>query len=150
MLPVGAAPPVVAEETTADDDIVADIVEVRQPMAEAAEEDARADRRLYEAEADAAAATAPARRAVLLLEAARLVDGPPAEVLEATRRAFAADPGLPVALWPLRRLLAAGGHWQSPHELVTVKQNAASTTRCRACRSQKAMKIYPNSKFPLG
>ena len=112
VLPVGAAPPVVAEETTADDDIVADIVEVRQPMAEAAEEDARADRRLYEAEADAAAATAPARRAVLLLEAARLVDGPPAEVLEATRRAFAADPGLPVALWPLRRLLAAGGHWQ--------------------------------------
>src|SRR5688572_21837826 len=103
------APPVVAEETTSDDDIVADIVEVRQPMAEAAEEDAHGDRQLYEAEADAAE---PSRRAVLLLEAARLVDGPPAEVLEATRRAFAADPGLPVTLWPLRRLLVAGGHWQ--------------------------------------
>src|SRR6478609_3827419 len=75
-----SATPVVADETTADDDIVADIVEVRQPMAEAAEEDTRADRQLYEAEAEAA--PEPARRAVLLLEAARLVDGPPAEVLE--------------------------------------------------------------------
>src|SRR6188768_1734530 len=121
--PISAAP-VVAEETTADDDIVAEIVEVRQPMAEAAEEDARADRRLYEAEADAAAE--PARRAVLLLEAARLADGPPAEVMEATRRAFAADPALPVALWPLRRLLAAGGHWQELADAYAAAADACS------------------------
>ena len=54
----------------------------------------------------------PGRRAALLLEAARLVDGAPGEVLEAARRAFAADPGRPVALWPLRRLLADAGSWQ--------------------------------------
>src|SRR5687767_11138442 len=48
--PVFPAPPAVAD-ATADDDIVADIVEVRQPMAEAAEEDARADRQLFESEA---------------------------------------------------------------------------------------------------
>ena len=49
-----------------------DIVEVRQPIVEAAETDARADR--VELESEAAAATEPARRAALLLEVARLVE----------------------------------------------------------------------------
>src|SRR5262245_14961859 len=51
---------------------LADIVEVRQPIAEAAEIDPHADRTLIEREA--AAATDASRRAALLLELARLVE----------------------------------------------------------------------------
>ena len=132
----GVPAPPAARDTSSDvdeDDIVADIVEVRQPMAEAAEQDARADRELFESEA--AAATDPARRAVLLLEAARLVDGPAAEVLAAARRAFAAAPGLPAALWPLRRLLAEGGHWQ---ELADAYAAAADARAAAAADDERA------------
>jgi len=129
------APPVLAE-TTADDDLVADIVEEVQPMAEAGEEDARADRQLYESEA--AATAEPARRSVLLLEAARLVDGGPAEVLEAARRAFAADPALPVTLWPLRRLLADGGHWQELADAYAAAADACAP----AAASNSAVREY--------
>ena len=63
-----------------------DIVEVRQPIVEAAETDARADR--VELESEAAAATEPARRAALLLEVARLVEaeGDGERALAAARR----------------------------------------------------------------
>ena len=59
-----------------------------------------------------AAAGDPRRRAVLLLEVARLAEVAPSapgagavEALEAARRAFASAPTLDVALWGLRRHL---------------------------------------------
>src|SRR5262249_14540227 len=99
-----------------------DIVEVRQPIVEAAETDARADR--VELDGEAAAATEPARRAVLLIEGARLVEaeGDGARALATAREAFAADPSLSVALWALRRLLSRAGQWQ---ELADAYQTAA-------------------------
>jgi hypothetical protein len=57
-------------------DSVADIIELRQPIVEAAEADARADVALYEAEA--AATEEPGRRAALLVEVARLAETAPA------------------------------------------------------------------------
>ena len=99
-----------------------DIVEVRQPIAEAAETDARADR--AELEGEAAAADEPARRAALLIEVARLVEaeGDGERALATARAAFAADPSLSVALWALRRLLSRAGQWQ---ELADAYQTAA-------------------------
>src|SRR6266496_589914 len=99
-----------------------DLVEVRQPIAEAAETDPRADRVELEREADAA--PEPARRAALLLEVARLVEaeGDGERALAAARDAFAADPSLPVTLWGLRRLLARADHWE---ELAAAYQTAA-------------------------
>src|SRR5262245_45705085 len=64
------APPGEGEVELADD--LGDIVEVRQPIVEAAELDRRADRALFESEATGA--TDPVRRAALLLEVARLVE----------------------------------------------------------------------------
>jgi tetratricopeptide (TPR) repeat protein len=95
-------------------------IEVRQPIAEAAEADPIADLELFEAEA---AATDGGRRAALLLEIARLQQaGQPQADLEACRAAFAGDPSMPLALWPLRRLLARAGLWT---ELVEVLDRAA-------------------------
>ena len=106
-----------------------DIVEVRQPIVEAAETDARADR--VELESEAAAATEPARRAALLLEVARLVEteGDGERALAAAREAFAADPSLPVTLWGLRRLLSRAGQWQ---ELADAYQTAADAVTVTA------------------
>jgi tetratricopeptide (TPR) repeat protein len=99
-----------------------EFVEVRQPIVEAAEIDARADRTLFENEA--AAAAEPAHRAALLLEVGRLAEaeGDPERVLAAARAAFSEDPGLPVTLWSLRRLLARAEQWQ---ELADAYQTAA-------------------------
>src|SRR3954451_19519303 len=99
-----------------------DLVEVRQPIAEAAETDGRADRVELEREADAA--SEPARRAALLVEVARLVEaeGDGERALAAARDAFAADPSLTVTLWGLRRLLSREGQWE---ELAAAYQTAA-------------------------
>src|SRR4051812_33211311 len=67
----GEAVPTAVGEGEGEVDLT-DMVEVRQPIAEAAETDARADRTLFETEASAA--TDGARRAALLLEVARLVE----------------------------------------------------------------------------
>jgi tetratricopeptide (TPR) repeat protein len=101
---------------------IPDPVEVRPPIVEAAESDPRADLALYELEA---AAADGGRRAALLLEAARLreADAPDDPgALEASRAAFLADPSMPLALWPLRRLLAGARLWS---ELVDVYDRAA-------------------------
>ncbi len=105
-----------------------DIVEVRQPIVEAAETDARADR--VELESEAAAATEPARRAALLLEVARLVEteGDGERALAAAREAFAADPSLPVTLWGLRRLLSRAGQWQELADAYQTAANAVTVT----------------------
>ncbi|HEY5088440.1 MAG TPA: hypothetical protein VIK30_00645, partial [Polyangia bacterium] len=99
---------------------IPDAIEVRQPIAEAAENDPAADLALFEAEA---AAADGGRRATLLLEVARLQErAAPDAALETYRAAFAADPSMPLALWPLRRLLARAGLW---HELAEVLDGAA-------------------------
>src|SRR5262245_10352200 len=106
-------PPPAAEPAPAEGEVeLGDIVEVRQPIVEAAEADAKVDRQLLESEA--AAATEPSRQAVLLLEIARLVEGEGNRegALAATRQAFSADPSLPVTLWSLRRLLSEAGLWR--------------------------------------
>src|SRR4051812_24739020 len=112
-----------------------DMVEVRQPIAEAAETDAHADRALFESEA--AAAAEPSRRAALLLEVARLVeaDGDLDGARAASREAFAADPALAVTLWGLRRLLARGGHWQ---ELADAYGRAAASVTVVASGEARA------------
>ena len=66
------APPPAPAGTTTETEIP-DIIELRQPITEAAEADVEADRALYEVEA--AATQDPARRAALLLEVARLQAG---------------------------------------------------------------------------
>jgi hypothetical protein len=67
----GAAPVADAAPAAEGEFDLADIVEVRQPIVEAAEANAGVDRTLFESEA--AAAADPHRRAGLLLEVARLV-----------------------------------------------------------------------------
>ncbi|HZL18393.1 MAG TPA: hypothetical protein VFG23_11680 [Polyangia bacterium] len=94
-------------------------VDIRSPIVEAAEGNAADDLALFEAEA---AAAEGGRRASLLLEVARRRADAPDGGLEAARAAFAADPALPLALWPLRRLLARGDHWA---ELVECTARAA-------------------------
>jgi tetratricopeptide (TPR) repeat protein len=111
--PFGEAPLVAALPAPPEGEVeLGDIVEVRQPIAEAAEMDARADRALFESEAGAAGD--PSRRAALLLEVARLAEaeGDADGALAAARAAFAADPSLGVALWGLRRQLARTGLWR--------------------------------------
>ncbi len=109
-------------EPPPENELELDLLEARQPMVEAAEEDPRADRTSFESEA--AAANEPRRRAALLLEVAHFleVEGDGERALAAARDAFAADPALPVALWGLRRLLARAGQWQ---ELADAYQSAA-------------------------
>jgi len=111
--PPAAPAPVTPAAPAAEGDFeLGDLVEVRQPIVEAAETDVRADRALFESEA--AAADEPARRAALLLEVARLVEaeGDRDGALSAARSAFAAAPSLTITLWSLRRLLAAAGLWR--------------------------------------
>ena len=113
----------------------ADIVEVRQPIVEAAEIDLHAERTLIEHEA--AAATEASGRAALLLEVARLregegdLDGARA----AARDAFDADPSLAVTLWGLRRLLSRGGHWD---ELAAAYRRAADSVPIAASGEARA------------
>ncbi len=131
------APPPAPAGTTTETEIP-DIIELRQPITEAAEADVEADRALYEVEA--AATQDPARRAALLLEVARLQAGAmgetagasgegeghvPEAALDTARRAFAADPGLGIALWSLRALLVRGRKWQ---ELADACATAAQAT----------------------
>ncbi len=95
---------------------IPDPIEVRQPIVEAAENDPLADLALFEAEAEAADG---GRRAALLMEVARLrQSGPPEVALDAARAAFAADPSMPLALWPLRRLLAHAQLWSELDEVI--------------------------------
>jgi tetratricopeptide (TPR) repeat protein len=101
-------------------------VEIRSPIAEAAESNPGDDLALFEAEA---AAAEGGRRASLLLEVARRRAEAPDGGLEAARAAFAADPSLPLALWPLRRLLARAGHWA---ELVECTARAAQARSAAA------------------
>jgi tetratricopeptide (TPR) repeat protein len=120
--PEGPPPLPIVRGSDLGTDLVPDPIEVRPPIVEAAESDPRADLTLYELEA---AAADGGRRAALLLEAARLrqaeaPDDPGA--LEASRAAFLADPSMPLALWPLRRLLAAARLWS---ELADVYDRAA-------------------------
>ena len=99
---------------------IPEAIEIRQPIAEAAESDPAADLALFEAEA---AAADGGRRAALLLEVARLQEGAASDVaLETSRAAFAADPSMPLAVWPLRRLLVRAGLWP---ELAEVLDRAA-------------------------
>src|SRR5262245_6301566 len=117
---------------------LADLMEVRQPIVEAAEADARADRTLFESEA--AAAVEPSRRAALLVEVARLVEaeGDEAAALTAARDAFAADPSLIVTLWGLRRRLSRAGLWQELAEAYRVAAEAVPTTASGEARARRA------------
>ena len=143
-IPHGAAPPgsgpVAVPAPTAEGEFdLADIVEVRQPIVEAAETNAGADRTLFESEA--AAATEPSRRAGLLLEVARLVEaeGDADGALAAARAAFAADPSLGVTLWSLRRVLARAGLWQElaeAHGIAAEAVVAAPDGETRAARTR--------------
>src|SRR5206468_6537036 len=90
---------------------IVDVVELRPPIVEAAEEDPRAEIELFRAEA---AAGDGARRAGLLVEVAELEErlgrqenNPAGDDLALTsaRAAFAGDPASVVAFWTLRRLL---------------------------------------------
>ncbi len=132
-------PPPVPPDEAAELDLVADefiesedtepnraAVEVRSPIAEAAEGNPADDLLLFEAEA---AAAEGGRRASLLLEVARRRAEAPDGGLEAARAAFAADPSLPLALWPLRRLLARAGRWA---ELVEHTARAAQARSAAA------------------
>jgi len=107
---------------------IVDVVELRPPIVEAAEDEPRAEIELYRAEA---AAGDGARRAGLLVEVARLEErlgreekNPAGDDLALTsaRAAFAADPASIVAFWTLRRLLARAGRWA---ELAEVHAEAA-------------------------
>jgi tetratricopeptide (TPR) repeat protein len=117
---------------------LADLLEVRQPIVEAAETDARVDRTLFESEA--AAAVEPSRRAALLLEVGRLVEaeGDEEAARTAARDAFAADPSLTVTLWGLRRLLSRAGLWQELAEAYRVAAEAVPTTASGEARARRA------------
>ncbi|HVY38528.1 MAG TPA: hypothetical protein VHM31_11350, partial [Polyangia bacterium] len=107
---------------------IVDVVELRPPIVEAAEDDPRADIELFRAEA---AAGDGARRAGLLVEVAQLEErlgraerNPAGDDLALTsaRAAFAGDPASVVAFWTVRRLLARAGRWA---ELAEVHAEAA-------------------------
>jgi len=138
--PVAAVPTPVDEAPTGPEGEVelADLLEVRQPIVEAAEADPRVDRALFESEA--AAAVEPSRRAALLLEVARLVEaeGDGEGALAAARDAFAADPSLIVTLWGLRRLLSRAGLWQELAEAYRVAAEAVPTTAAGEARARRA------------
>jgi len=132
-----------------------DIIELRQPIVEAAETDARADIALYEAEA--AATDDPARRAALLVEVARLAEIAPEasasgeggqdrasedrasedragedRALEAARRAFAAAPSFTAALWCLRGQLERAGQWQELADAYQTAETAVAASGAEA------------------
>jgi len=107
---------------------IVDVVELRAPIVEAADDDPRAEIDLYRAEA---AAGDGARRAGLLVEVARIEErlgreehNPAGDDLALTsaRAAFAADPASVVAFWTLRRFLSRAGRWA---ELAEVHAEAA-------------------------
>ncbi len=107
---------------------IVDVVELRPPIVEAADENPRAEIELLRAEA---AAGDGARRAGLLVEVAQLEerlgreeDNPVGDDLALTsaRAAFAGDPASVVAFWTLRRLLGRAGRWA---ELAEVHAEAA-------------------------
>jgi tetratricopeptide (TPR) repeat protein len=105
---------------------IVDVVELRPPIVEAADDEPRAEIELYRGEA---AAADGGRRAGLLIEVARLEERiageegrPGEEALTSARAAFAADPASIVAFWMLRRLLVRGGRWA---ELAEVHAEAA-------------------------
>ena len=138
--PAGSGyPPRLDESPTGPEGEVelADLLEVRQPIVEAAEADPRVDRTLFESEA--AAAVEPPRRAALLLEVARLVEaeGDGEGALAAARDAFAADPSLIVTLWGLRRLLSRAGLWQELAEAYRVAADAVPTTAAGEARGRR-------------
>ena len=106
---------------------IVDVVELRPPIVEAADDDRRAEIELYRGEA---AAADGGRRAGLLVEVARLEEqiaqnegraGDEA-ALTAARAAFSADPASIVAFWSLRHILARAGRWA---ELAEVFAEAA-------------------------
>ncbi|HVV16679.1 MAG TPA: tetratricopeptide repeat protein [Polyangia bacterium] len=114
---------------------IVDVVELRPPIVEAADDDPRAAIELFRAEA---AAGAGARRAGLLVEVAELEErlgrqesNPAGDDLALTsaRAAFAGDPASVVAFWTLRRLLGRAGRWA---ELAEIHAEAA---RARASGS---------------
>ena len=118
---------------------LADFVEVRQPIAEAAEVDAHADRALFQSEA--AAAVDPSRRAALLLEISRLVEaeGDLDGARAAARDAFASDPSLAVTMWGLRRLLSRGGLWDEladAYRLAAASVPVVASGEARAARTR--------------
>ncbi|HSS39199.1 MAG TPA: hypothetical protein VLT58_10555, partial [Polyangia bacterium] len=107
---------------------IVDVVELRPPIVEAADDDPRADIELFRAEA---AAGDGARRAGLLVEVAQLEErlgqqenNPAGDDLALTsaRAAFAGDPASVVAFWTLRRLLGRARRWA---ELAEVHAEAA-------------------------
>ncbi len=107
---------------------IVDVVELRPPIVEAAEDDPRAEIELFRAEA---AAGDGARRAGLLVEVAQLEErlgreenNPAGDDLALTsaRAAFAGDPASVVAFWTLQRLLGRARRWA---ELAEVHAEAA-------------------------
>jgi tetratricopeptide (TPR) repeat protein len=117
---------------------IVDVVELRPPIVEAAEDEPRGEIELYRGEA---AAADGGRRAGLLVEVARLEERIAAEegrageeALTSARAAFAADPASIVAFWALRRLLVRAGRWA---ELAEVHAEAA---RARPAGSDPAVR----------
>ena len=135
--PVEPAPAV--SEPPAEGEVeLGDLVEVRQPIAEAAESDAHADRTLFESEA-AAADQAP-RRAGLLLEVSRLLEaeGEREGALAAARTAFAAAPALAITLWTLRRLLSGAELWGELADAYGAAADAIVATPGAEARAARA------------
>jgi hypothetical protein len=138
------APAIAAEpeDTTAppaEGDVeLGELVEVRQPIVEAAETDARADRLLFESEA--AAADDANRRAGLLIEAARLLEteGDRDGALAAARAAFAAAPSLAITLWGLRRQLSNAGLWRELADAYGVAADAIAAAPGEEARAARA------------
>jgi tetratricopeptide (TPR) repeat protein len=141
-------PPAAAEPGAEGEVELGDIVEVRQPIMEAAETDTQADRKLFESEAEAA--TEPSRRAVLLLEIARLVEaeGNREGTLAATRQAFSADPSLPVTLWSLRRLLSDAGLWRELADAYRTAAQAVTPTGRSAPEARSATVLLTDGREP--
>jgi tetratricopeptide (TPR) repeat protein len=119
---------------------IVDVVELRPPIVEAADDDPRAQIELFRAEA---AAGEGARRAGLLVEVAQLeerlgrAENNPAGddlALTSARAAFAGDPASVVAFWTLRRLLGRAGRWA---ELAEIHAEAA---RARPAGSDPAIR----------
>lgn len=141
----GAAPPaapapsaeVLAPPNEGDVEL-GDLVEVRQPIVEAAETDAHADRALFEREAEAA--VEPVRRAGLLLEVARLVEaeGDRDGALVAARAAFGAAPALAISLWTLRRLLSGAGLWRELADAYATAADAIAAPGAGDARGGRA------------
>jgi tetratricopeptide (TPR) repeat protein len=139
------APAVVAPEPAEDlappaegEVELGELVEVRQPIVEAAEADPRVDRVLFESEAGAA--DDANRRAGLLIEAARLLEaeGDRDGALAAARAAFAAAPSLAITLWGLRRLLSSAGLWRELADAYGAAADAIAAPLGEEARAARA------------